>query len=183
MRRAVGRSRVNEMANCGFLLCAEVETTTLESLMRTYARSVYQQAHLYTGNPVMADDVTQNVFLAAYRHLGAIRNPKAWLTRATLNAARNMLRDLARHPAAELPADLPDAGADPAARYEEQDVIEAILALPEDLRQVIVLVYYQGSLGREAGSLLGVPEGTVRSRLARARRLLRQRLEEEEGEG
>ncbi len=178
MRLVSGRNRVNETAYCGFLLCAEVEKTTLESLMRTYARSVYQQAYLYTGNPAMADDVMQDVFLAAYRHLGAIRNPKAWLTRATLNAARNMLRDLARHPAAELSADLPEAGADPAARYEEQDVIEAILALPEDLRKVIVLVYYQGLSAHEAATLLGIPEGTVRSRLFRARAMLRQLLEE-----
>ena len=173
------RPKLNNSARCGFLVGAEVATTTLESLMTTYARSVYQQAYLYTGSATMADDILQNVFLAAYRHLGAIRNPKAWLARATVNAARNMLRERARHPAEKLPEDLQDPQADPSARYEEQDVIDAILALPAHLREVVVLVYYQGSRSREAAALLGIPQGTVRSRLTRARRLLRHQLEEE----
>ncbi|MDA8343976.1 MAG: sigma factor [Thermaerobacter sp.] len=72
--RGLLRRRVNNSVRCGFVVGAEVATTTLESLMTTYARSVYQQAYLYTGSAAMADDILQNVFLAAYRHLGAIRN-------------------------------------------------------------------------------------------------------------
>ena len=146
--------------------------------MQTYARSVYQQAYLYTGDAATADDITQNVFLQAYRHLGAIRDPKAWLNKVTLNAARNMQRARTRHAAEELPDDLAGSGPDPATRYEERAVIEAILGLPAALRQVIALVYYQGLSAHEAATMLGIPEGTVRSRLFRARAMLRQLLEE-----
>ncbi len=158
---------------------AEVATTTLETLMTTYGRSVYQQAYLYTGDAAMADDVLQNVFLAAYRHLSRIRNPRAWLGQATLNASRNMLRERVRHPMEELPDALPAPDADPSRRYQEQDVIKAILALPADMREVIVLVYYEDRPTHEAATMLDIPDGTVRSRLTRARRLLRKLLEEE----
>jgi RNA polymerase sigma-70 factor (ECF subfamily) len=173
--------RVNISRRGGFYIGAEVATTTttLESLMESHARSVYQQAYVYTGSAAMAEDVMQNVFIAAYRHLGGIRNPGAWLARATLNASRNMLRERARHPVEELPDGPADLAADPSRLYEERDVVRAILELPAELREVIVLVYYEDRPTREAARMLGVPDGTVRSRLTRARRVLSHLLEEE----
>lgn len=146
--------------------------------MTAYARSVYQQAYLYTGDRSMAEDVTQSVFLSAYRHLDALESPRAWLGQATRNASRNMLRGHRRGRTEELPEDLADPNSDPARTFREMDVLRAILALPADLREVIVLVYYEDRSTRDAAAILRTPAGTVRSRLTRARRILRTMLEE-----
>lgn len=155
----------------------EVGTTTLEDMMIAYSDAVFQRACLYTGETVAAEDVVQTVFLSALRYERFIKNPKAWLAKATRNAARNYLRERSRHKTLELPESLPDDRGDPQSRFEEADIVRAIFDLPDELREVIVLKYYDGYRRREIARMLAIPEGTVASRLARARTGLRYLLE------
>lgn len=129
-----------------------------------------------------AEDVAQEAFVRAHRSFGKLRNResfRAWLVRTTwrlaLDHRRGEQRRLARHSAhaistIQLPADAVGAAERAAALWE------AIDALPEKLRITIVLSAIEGHDHAEVARLLGVPEGTVKSRLYHARQRLQERL-------
>lgn len=129
-----------------------------------------------------AEDVAQEAFVRAHRSFGKLRNResfRAWLVRTTwrlaLDHRRGEQRRLARHSAhaisaIQVPADAVGAAERAAALWE------AIDALPEKLRITIVLSAIEGHDHAEVARLLGVPEGTVKSRLYHARQRLQERL-------
>jgi RNA polymerase sigma-70 factor, ECF subfamily len=126
-----------------------------------------------------AEDVAQEAFAKAYRSFRQLRNRdrfRAWLVRMTwrmaLDRRRSDLRRLLREQAvAADPVTGPADGREQAVR-----VWEAIDALPERLRFVVVLAGIQGHDLREVSLLLKVPEGTVKSRLFEARKRMREFL-------
>ena len=107
-----------------------------------------------------------------------------WLTRICVNLYRNRLRRLARSPVLDRfrTAEEKDAffSSVPAPAEEDFSALHAAVdALPEKLRLAVVLYYFQELDIRAAARALGVPEGTVKSRLGRARRQLREVLNDE----
>lgn len=174
----------------GMAVTAEDE---LERAVRDHARVVFQIAYSVLRNHADAEDATQETFLRAVRHrhkLAEIEDPKAWLARIAWRVAIDRKR--ARIPAASAPAFLPDdepdlvlerlcdSGApvdEIAASREMLALAEQLLAsLPDDLRQVALLSTVQELSTREVAAVLQVPEATVRTRLFRARQLLREKL-------
>ncbi len=155
----------------------EVDATKLEEMVEAYSDTVLQRACLYLGDRTAAEDIVQAVFLSALQHELSIRNPKVWLAEATRNACMSHLRERSRHQTSELPEDFPDGQADPQLQFEQADIVRAIFSLPDELRAVIVLNYFEGYRRREIAKLLAIPEGTVASRLTRARSGLRHLLE------
>ena len=151
----------------------EVDATKLEEMVEAYSDTVLQRACLYLGDRTAAEDIVQAVFLSALQHERSIRNPRAWLAEATRNACISHLRDRSRHPTSEIPENLPDGQADPQLQFEQSDIVSAIFSLPDELREVIVLSYFEGYKRREIAKLLAIAEGTVASRLTRARSGLR----------
>ena len=122
-----------------------------------------------------AADAVQDALLAAHRSAGAFRGEAAvstWLHRVVLNACLDRLRRRAARPSVPLDLDDLPAGAlaahdpGPETRWE---VAEALAGLPEDQRAALVLVDLEGRPVAEAARLLGVPEGTVKSRCHRGR--------------
>ena len=134
-----------------------------------------------------AEDVAQEAFAKAYRGFRQLRDRdrfRTWLVRMTWRAALDRQRANRRRGARELPADIPDlagGGESPSARepaHEDiADLWAAIDALPEKLRVAIILASIEGHDVREVAGLLGIPEGTVKSRLFLARRRLREALQ------
>lgn len=129
-----------------------------------------------------AEDVAQDALAKAYRSFRQLRDRerfRAWLVRATwrlaLDHRRGDRRRLAREESVDTPA---DASVEQLAvdRERAAHLWTAIDALPDRLRMAIVLSGIEGHDTREVGSLLGIPEGTVRSRLFEARRVLAERL-------
>ena len=136
----------------------------------------------------------QNAFISAYRNLSSFRNGsfRSWLYRIATNLCYDEIRRRKRHPLLSLeyedneeerlfPAfDLPDPRILPEKEYErrelKQAVQRAIDKLDPDQRAVVVLVDLQDFDYQEAAQILGIPIGTVRSRLARARLRLRSLL-------
>jgi RNA polymerase sigma-70 factor, ECF subfamily len=127
-----------------------------------------------------AEDVAQDAFVRAHRHFGKLRHRdrfRAWLVRTTWRLALDHRRGEQRRSArqnAHLIA-TPQVAADAAAERTTA-LWEAIDALPDKLRIVIVLSAIEGHGIGEVARLLDLPEGTVKSRLFHARRQLQERL-------
>jgi RNA polymerase sigma-70 factor, ECF subfamily len=150
---------------------------------------LYRVARRMTGDAIAAEALVQDVLLRAYRAFDRFdgRYPRAWLLTILRNAHVNRLRrrrpDLLDDEVAHrLPASGPDGrveGTAEQALHDDFDPIvrEALAALSTKHRAVIALVDLDGLTYREAADLLGVPAGTVMSRLHRARRKVRDRLE------
>lgn len=120
------------------------------------------------------EDAAASAVLRAYRYFGSLRNPadfRAWLLRILKNECYTMLRK--RPPTVPLDETQPYDQAMP-----DMDLATAFAELPEDARVALTLYHREGYAVREIAQVLGEPEGTVKSRLSRARTLLRQKLEQ-----
>ena len=164
------------------------ETAALGVLFRRRQQGVYRFALHLTGSPSLADDVTQDVFLAVIRDAGRFEPGRAavaaWLCGVARNFVRRRLaidRGAASIDADEgLEAALPAASPDPLAHLTSAEAIaalrRAVLALPLRYREVIVLCDLQELSYVDAAAALDCPVGTVRSRLNRGRALLTARM-------
>jgi RNA polymerase sigma-70 factor, ECF subfamily len=125
------------------------------------------------------DDAMQQAYVKAYRGLSAFRGSSAlgtWLHRITYTTCLNMIRTRSRHPEAS-DLEIPDRGvvdSDPAHAIGGADAFARLLAaLPVEQRAAVVLVDSQGYAYSEAAAILGIPPGTVASRLSSAHERLR----------
>lgn len=126
-----------------------------------------------------AGDLVQDVFLAALRRIGSLRDPGAfggWL----LMIARNRATDFHRRarPSDELPANL-GTNSPPAA--EAAEALAAIKALPEAYRETLLMRLVAGMTGPEIAERTGLEPGSVRVNLHRGMKMLREKLQGEEG--
>lgn len=150
-----------------------------------YADVVYSMAFRLTGDDEEARDLAQDVLIRLHRGLRRYRegNFEGWLYRTTINAHRDRLRRRRRLREDELPAD-PSARLGLAKDVEEsvqqleleREVQRALLKVPPEYREAVVLRDLQGRSYDEIAQILGVPSGTVRSRIHRGREALRQIL-------
>jgi RNA polymerase sigma-70 factor (ECF subfamily) len=130
-----------------------------------------------------AEDVAQEAFARAFRGFGQLRDRergRAWLVRTAWRLALDRRRGDIRRVAREVAVDpQPEASTEQVASARERatHLWNAIDELPEKLRVVIVLSGIEGHDTSEVGALLGIPEGTVRSRLFTARRALAEKLQ------
>ena len=149
------------------------------ALARQYAPAVYRLAYARTGSRADAEDVMQEVFLRLIQAKPAFSSQahaKAWLLRVTSNCANDLFRLPWRRREGPL-EEKTDVSEDP----EDGSVTEAVLSLPVRYRIPIHLFYYEGYSVAEIARIVGKSEGTVKSRLFRARKLLRDKLKEKEG--
>lgn len=153
-----------------------------EALVRRHTRIVYAHAVRFFGDGSAADDVVQEVFIKVYRSLDNFDERSrfsTWLYRVTRNTCLDMVRSGRRRPepidpldvAAASPGDLSDQVALAAS------VQSAMRSLAPEDRDALSAVGLFGLTYAEAGEALGVPAGTVKSRVFRARRSLAAALE------
>jgi len=142
----------------------------MEELFRRYWSGAHRAAFLVVHDAALAEDVAQEAFLAAVRSLHRFdrRRPfRPWLHRIVVNRAIDHAR--AREVRREVPAELVgDPEADPPRVSESSgDLMGALAALPPEQRAVVVLRHLLGYTPGEIARLLGLPRGTVNSRLRR----------------
>jgi RNA polymerase sigma factor (sigma-70 family) len=154
-------------------------------LFERHADRVYAHCFSRTGSWSMAEDLTSVVFLEAWRRRIEVRfsgdSALPWLLGVANNATRNAQRSLRRHNLllAKLPppGEEADIAADAAVRVDHERLAQHLLCAMGGLRQaeqeVLALCDWAGLSYAEAAVAIGVPEGTVRSRLFRARQHLR----------
>lgn len=131
-------------------------------------------AYLILRDDAEAGDCVQEAFIRAFRAVrrsADVRNPRAWLYRITTNIALNRIRKRERERRAveRLPLPEPYHSDGHDARVRRELVAEALETLPDRLRTLVVLRYYAGLTDREISEDVGIPVGTVKSRLAKAR--------------
>ncbi len=172
---------------------AENKRRQFEKLARRYYQQVFAGAMRLTGDPDEASDLTQEALVRAYLGFDQFQpgtNFRAWLMKILVNTHISRYRKQQRRPktveletsddgwpARELPADdLPSPEQALVEQFACEEVEAALNQLPEEFRCVVVLVDMLGLAYREVADAMGIPIGTVRSRLFRARRMLRRYL-------
>ncbi len=160
-----------------------------EELVRRYQPLAVRTAYLVSNGADDAEDAAQEAFVKAYRALDRFRpgSPfRPWLLRIVANEARNRRRSAGRRTGLALRAAedrrTPDAAPSPEAAVLDHEARAALLAAVESLRpderDVVTARYLLDLPEAEAATMLGIPRGTVKSRLARALGHLRERLAE-----
>lgn len=155
------------------------------SLVEAYETSVYRLALRMCGNTHDAEEVAQEAFVAAWKGLPAFRGESkfsSWIYQLTTNAAIDFLRREKRHRASsplDDEIDLADPGTPQQAAEEAElraALQQALDSLTAEHRQIFLLRQVQQMSYEEIGALLGLESGTVKSRLSRAKKQLRQIL-------
>lgn len=135
-----------------------------------YENTLYRVAKSMLGSEADCADAAQNALLRAWERLHTLRDPayfKTWLTRILINECRAILRQRAKAEIAE----------DEAAPEHSSELYEAVMGLEQKYRLPVVLYYIEGFRTAEIAAMLRLPEGTVKTRLRRAREILRKELE------
>jgi RNA polymerase sigma-70 factor (ECF subfamily) len=163
----------------------EASLTDLEAfgeLVRRHQDFVYGAALRVVRNPVLAQDIAQEAFVRAHRGLPDFRGQaqvRSWLYRISTNLALNAVQRRKEYPIEDLPdrpeTDDPESNA--VNRALGEDLVEAIAELPDKLKRPLVLREFEGLSYEEIASALELPLNTVRTRILRARRTLRERME------
>ncbi len=159
---------------------------TWEEVARVYGRKIYNFAYRLTGNAADANDLVQEVLLRVRKGLASYQpgSFEGWLWRITRNAFLDDVRKRKRRPTAPLPDEIDRwdlATADPAdVEYARislgDDIQKALLELPLEFREAVVLCDVVGLSYEEIAQASAAPIGTVRSRIHRGRKLLREIL-------
>ena len=196
-RLAPEKSRALDPDNVLVEKCIAGDTAAWEDLVRLHTRRVYGICYRFTGRDSEAQDLTQDVFLRIFRTVKSFRMEEGSFATWTARVTRNLLIDHYRRTRQERATDsiedqLPriEVSAPPqspggnlradalVARREKSEILQAALTkLSPELRETVILRDLQELEYREIACVLGIPEGTVKSRLNRGRaelaRLLR----------
>ncbi len=150
------------------------------ALAKKYIDTVFRVALNYLKNASDADDVTQNVFLKLWKEKKPFESEehiRFWLIRVTANECKSMLRSSWRR--TESFEDY--AGTLRFQTQEHSELFYAVMDLPQKYRVPIYLYYYEGYSTEEIGRILKLPQKTVVTHLYRGRKLLKEELQEANG--
>jgi len=189
----------DDAEQCEITLVHSAQSGDLEAfnaLVIKYQSVMYRTALGILGQDALADDATQDAFISAYQHIIDFRGGslKAWLIRILINKCCDQIRHRQRTPAISLNENLTDDGQNERLYVRLQDRVpsieeyveaaeqtesiqECLSKLPVNYRAILALVDIEEMSYDEASTILRIPVGTVKSRLARARFYLRRALE------
>ena len=167
----------------------EGDAGAFNRLVEHYQTSIYNVALRMVGDAAMAEDITQETFVSAFRalHTFSAGNFRAWLFRIATHACRDHLRSaqVRRNTSLDALVDTPNFNFTSEDEPPEEYVIRRELSgfiqqslgtLPPDQRMALILVDIQACSYEEAAQILKTPIGTVKSRLSRAREAMRAAL-------
>lgn len=167
------------------LLCQDGDREAFRHLVDQYKNPLYGTAYLMTGDAAQAEEHVQEAFLSAWRGIGSFRRGrplKPWLMRILVNTvlSQQRRRSLTTVPLEEsMPLRAPSSQAESLEASEDRRAVRQALAqLTPEHRQVVVLRYFADLTVPQVARSAGVREGTVKSRLHRALRHMRELLEQ-----
>ena len=149
----------------------------LADLFRQYGDDVFRLAYSYLGNRTDAEDVCQSVFLKLAEGKTTLLpgREKAWLLTCAANLCKSQLRSFWRRNVGELDESVPFRD------ESDQEVWDAVMALPPKYRAVVHLYYWEGYGQGEIGEILHISRTAVQTRMSRARDMLKKELSDDEG--
>jgi RNA polymerase sigma-70 factor, ECF subfamily len=166
---------------------ARMDADSFRDLMVTHGQAVWNFAFCITKREDLADDVSQDVFLQVYRNIGSFRGQssmKTWLFAITRNIAVNYMRTAFMRKVT-LVDWVVRKDTFPSAEHEalnhalSDEIWSMVLKLPVKFREVLILEAKYELTNKEMAHVLGISEGTVKSRLSRARRKMTDLWKEE----
>ena len=176
--------------------CLDGQKEAFDILVEKYHRRIYNLAYRFVGEPEEANDLAQEIFTAAYQNLKKFRGDakfSTWLFQIATNRGKNRFKYLKRrgHFANRgqsegtdegdfLPKEIPDESGNPetllAGKEVQRIVQNAINELDPDHKAIVILRDIEGLSYDEIAQILNLPEGTTKSRLHRARMVVKEKL-------
>jgi RNA polymerase sigma-70 factor (ECF subfamily) len=176
--------------------CVEGNRDAFNILVEKYYRRIYNLAYRFVGDQEEANDLAQDIFTAAYQNLKRFRGESkfsTWLFQIATNRGKNRFKYLKRRgyfankgpidgdeDREGLPRELPDTSSNPedllAGKEIQRIVQEAIDDLEPDHKEIVILRDIEGFSYEEIARMLDLPEGTTKSRLHRARMVVKEKL-------
>ncbi len=153
----------------------------LEELMKTYSNKIFNFFYYSIGNREEAKDLLQEVFFKVYKGLPHFKGESSiytWIYRIAINTLRTYLKKqkFRRYLSFEKVPEENHPGYDPPSK-PSLILHEILKKMPADFKEVILLYYYEEYGIKEISEILGIPEGTVKSRLFRGREFIKNYLE------
>lgn len=153
----------------------------LEQIFRDYYQLIYRVAFSQVKNHADAEDITQEVFLKIIRHdmrYQSMEHERAWIVRVTINLCRDLLKSKWHRTSVSM-EDVSEAQRGSCENFTEiqDDMMWAVLQLPEKYRNCLYLFYYEDYSIKEIAQSLEMPENTVKTNLKRGRQALKEFLE------
>jgi RNA polymerase sigma-70 factor (ECF subfamily) len=174
-------SRPNEVED------ASSRAAAFERLASSHLDAAYRLARAILRDPGEAQDATHDAYVQAWRKWATLRDPsrfEAWFDRILVNTCRNRLQRATRWQAKDISEEVVLASGDPFGQAHDRDVLGAgLLSLSPDHRIVVALRYYRDLTIDEIANRLGVPVGTVHSRLHYALQRLRAAIDDADARG
>ncbi|MGM9926154.1 MAG: sigma-70 family RNA polymerase sigma factor [Bacillus sp. (in: firmicutes)] len=159
----------------------------LDEIMTRYGQAVLELVYSYVGDTSLAEDLTQEIFVKCYRSLHTYNREsklKTWLWRIAINHCKDYLKSwyhrrvmITERIVSYTGASKQDVEASILIDEEETELVQAVLKLPIKYREVIYLFYFEELSSKEIASIINGNENTVKTRLRRAKQLLRKELE------
>ena len=153
-------------------------------LVAQFAELLYRYAYRLTGNAADADDLTQQTFLRAQQRGHQLRDTaaaKSWLFAIMRNSFLTSRRHVGIVQSLDQISDPVSLAEPPEAVVDSEELQAALLELPEEFRSPLILFYFDEFSYQQIADQMGLPIGTVMSRLSRAKAFLRKRLSFEMG--
>jgi RNA polymerase sigma factor (sigma-70 family) len=168
-------------------------TETLERIMNEYGSEIKRLVYSYIKNPSDADDVTQEVFVMVYRKLNTFQGKstlRSWVYAIAINKCKDYLRSwkvrniklkgkLEQFVKSADPPNTPEQHI--IGKNEEKQLLNQVMSLPMKYREVIILFYFEEFSVNEIADSLSINQNTVRTRLNRGRRKLKNIIQSERG--
>lgn len=156
-----------------------MEKAEMEEKYDKYIGMVYRTAFTYFGNKYDAEDIVSDVFIKYFTHkqvFDSEEHEKAWLMRVTVNRCKDILKSF------RIKKSVPLEETNIISTDENNDddlLCDAVMRLPKNYRLAIHLYYYEGYTTKEISQITGKSDQTIRTRLSRARKMLREKLGKE----
>lgn len=174
--------------------CQAGDSLAFETLVVRYQRQIFSLIYRMTNNSEVVEDLAQDVFISAFKAIGEFKGNSSfftWLYRIAINKCKNYLTSLKGSPISledkrsenkAFLLDITDRKTNPQTALLTRELLEqlneALENLPEDQRMTLTLYDLEGLSYQEIAEILHCPVGTVRSRLARARIALKEKLKD-----
>jgi RNA polymerase sigma-70 factor, ECF subfamily len=168
-------------------LIAHEREKLIEQLMDQYGQSLLHLTYSYVGKREIAEDLTQEIFVKCYQKLDQYQKKsslKSWIWRIAINHCKDYLRSwhynhivVSEEQVRHTPSQEKRVENQVIQRYEDEELVRAVMGLPDTYREVIYLYFFEELAIKEISHLISVNQNTIKTRLKRAKEILKESLE------